>query len=62
MTDMTAVAEHAQEMTAASALDMPLTKMKAVLSNLWPPMLIAVGLVLTAAWTASLLWLLILAI
>jgi hypothetical protein len=34
------------------------TKIKSLLVELWPPTIVAVGLGLSVAWTASLFWLL----
>lgn len=66
---MTALIEHANELGAAfppltgvptTARRIATTKSK--IANLWPPALIALGLVLTLTWNVGLVWLLYLLI
>jgi hypothetical protein len=56
---MTAIVEHTQEMGAASAPAAPLAKIKTRLADLWPPVMVGMGLFLTVVWAAGLVGLLV---
>jgi hypothetical protein len=55
--------DQTREIDAASGPAAPLAgirfKLVARLMDLWPPVMIAVGLVLTVVWAAGLVWLLV---
>lgn len=58
----TSIVGNAAEIEASSTSSLPIVArkatLKAKLAGLWPPAVIAFGLVLTVAWAAGLLWLL----
>jgi hypothetical protein len=56
---MTAAFEHTRQsdLAPASALAAKAVAIKGALAGLWPPAMIALGLLLTLAWGGSLLWL-----
>jgi hypothetical protein len=56
---MTATVEHTQksDFAPASALATKAVTIKGAMVGMWPPAMIGLGLVLTLAWSGSLLWL-----
>lgn len=56
---MTAAFEHTRkpDFAPASALAAKAIAIKGALAALWPPAMIGLGLLLTLAWSGSLLWL-----
>jgi hypothetical protein len=56
---MTATVEHTRksDFAPASALAAKVVAVKGAMAGVWPPAMIGVGLVLTLAWSGSLLWL-----
>ena len=56
---MTAAFEHPRKsaFAPASALAAKAVAIKGALAGLWPPAMVGLGLVLTLAWSGSLLWL-----
>jgi hypothetical protein len=56
---MTATAEHTRksDFAPASALATKAVAIKGAMAGAWPPAMIGLGLVLTLAWSGSLLWL-----
>ena len=56
---MTAAFEHTRkpDLAPASALAAKAIAIKGALAGLWPPAMIGLGLLLTLAWSGSLLWL-----
>jgi hypothetical protein len=58
---MPAILEHTRksDLTPASALAAKVVAVKGAMAGVWPPAMIGLGLVLTLAWSGSLLWLLV---
>ena len=56
---MTATVEHTRkaDLAPASALVAKAVAVKGAMAGVWPPAMIGLGLVLTLAWSGSLLWL-----
>lgn len=56
---MTATFEHTRkpELAPGSALAAKAVAIKGAVAGVWPPVMIGLGLVLTLAWSGSLLWL-----
>jgi hypothetical protein len=56
---MAATFEHTRktDFTPASALAAKAVAIKGAMAGVWPPAMIGLGLVLTLAWSGSLLWL-----
>ena len=56
---MTSTFEHSRtpEFAPASALAAKAVAIKGAVAGAWPPAMIGLGLVLTLAWSGSLLWL-----
>ena len=55
---MTATFEHGRtEFAPESALAAKAVAIKGAVAGVWPPAMIGVGLLLTLAWSGSLLWL-----
>jgi hypothetical protein len=56
---MTATVEHTRksDFAPASALAAKVVAVKGAMAGVWPPAMIGLGLVLTLAWSGSLLWL-----
>jgi hypothetical protein len=61
---MTAAFEHPRksDFAPAPALTTKAVAIKGALAGLWPPAMIGLGLLLTLAWSGSLLWLFVRAI
>ena len=56
---MTATVEHTRksDFSPTSALAAKAVAVKGAMAGVWPPAMIGLGLVLTLAWSGSLLWL-----
>jgi hypothetical protein len=56
---MTVTVEHTRksDFAPASALAAKAIAIKGAMAGVWPPAMIGLGLVLTLAWSGSLLWL-----
>ena len=50
-------ARHGWNFSPASALTAKAVALKGAMAGAWPPVMIGLGLVLTLAWSGSLLWL-----
>jgi hypothetical protein len=58
---MAATFEHARkpDLAPESALTAKAVAIKGAVAGVWPPAMIGLGLVLTLAWSGSLLWLVV---